>query len=95
MTPPRPGPGGSVPPPPDPDVSYEALPKRRRAELHERLADWLGREDGEVLPERDEIAGHHFEQAYRYLGAARTDRPPEVELAVRGAMRLASGGRRP
>jgi class 3 adenylate cyclase len=27
------------------DVTYEALPKRRRAELHERLADWLGRED--------------------------------------------------
>jgi hypothetical protein len=48
-------------------VTYEALPKRRRAELHERLADWLGRDDGGVLPEHDEIAGHHFEQAYRYL----------------------------
>ena len=76
------------------DVSYEALPKRRRAELHERLADWLGREDGEVRPERDEIAGHHFEQAYRYLEQLGRVGPREVELAMRGARRLASGGRR-
>ena len=76
------------------DVSYEALPKRRRAELHERLADWLGREDGEVRPERDEIAGHHFEQAYRYLEQLGRIGPREVELAMRGARRLASGGRR-
>src|SRR5512132_768055 len=76
------------------DVTYEALPKRRRAELHERLADWLGREDGEVLPEHDEIAGHHFEQAYRYLEQLGRVGPREVELAMRGARRLASGGRR-
>jgi tetratricopeptide (TPR) repeat protein len=76
------------------DVSYEALPKRRRAELHERLADWLGREDGEVRPESDEIAGHHFEQAYRYLEQLGRIGPREVELAIRGARRLASGGRR-
>jgi class 3 adenylate cyclase/tetratricopeptide (TPR) repeat protein len=76
------------------DVTYEALPKRRRAELHERLADWLGREDGGVLPEHDEIAGYHFEQAYRYLEQLGRVGPREVELAMRGARRLASGGRR-
>jgi class 3 adenylate cyclase/tetratricopeptide (TPR) repeat protein len=76
------------------DVTYEALPKRRRAELHERLADWLGREDGGVLPEHDEIAGHHFEQAYRYLEQLGRVGLREVELAIRGARRLASGGRR-
>jgi hypothetical protein len=73
------------------DVTYEALPKRRRAELHERLADWLGRDDGEELPEHDEIAGHHFEQAYRYLeqlGPGRRSWP------CGGATRLAGGGRR-
>jgi hypothetical protein len=32
------------------DVTYEALPKRRRAELHERLADWLGRDGGRCCP---------------------------------------------
>jgi class 3 adenylate cyclase/tetratricopeptide (TPR) repeat protein len=76
------------------DVTYEALPKRRRAELHERLADWLGRDHGEVLPEDDEIAGHHFEQAYRYLEQLGRVGPREAELARRAATRLASGGRR-
>jgi class 3 adenylate cyclase/tetratricopeptide (TPR) repeat protein len=76
------------------DVTYEALPKRRRAELHERLANWLGRDDGEVLPELDEIAGHHFEQAYRYLEQLGRVGPREAELAKRAATRLASGGRR-
>jgi tetratricopeptide (TPR) repeat protein len=76
------------------DVTYEALSKRRRAELHELLADWLGRDDGEVLPEHDEIVGHHFEQAYRYLEQLGRVGPREVELAMRGATRLASGGRR-
>jgi class 3 adenylate cyclase/tetratricopeptide (TPR) repeat protein len=76
------------------DVTYEALPKRRRAELHERLADWLGRDDGEVLPELDEIAGHHFEQAYRYLEQLGRVGPREAELAKRAATRLAGGGRR-
>jgi class 3 adenylate cyclase/tetratricopeptide (TPR) repeat protein len=76
------------------DVTYAALPKRRRAELHERLAGWLGRDDGEVLPEHDEIAGHHFEQAYRYLEQLGRVGPREVELARQGATRLAGGGRR-
>ncbi|HEX5879061.1 MAG TPA: adenylate/guanylate cyclase domain-containing protein [Actinomycetota bacterium] len=76
------------------DVTYEALPKRRRAELHERLAGWLGRDDRVALPEHDEIAGHHFEQAYRYLEQLGRVGPREVELARRGATRLASGGRR-
>jgi class 3 adenylate cyclase/tetratricopeptide (TPR) repeat protein len=76
------------------DVTYQALPKRRRAELHERLADWLGRDGAEALPEHDEIAGHHFEQAYRYLEQLGRVGPREVELAGRGARRLASGGRR-
>jgi class 3 adenylate cyclase/tetratricopeptide (TPR) repeat protein len=76
------------------DVTYQALPKRRRAQLHERLADWLGRDDGEELPEHDEIVGHHFEQAYRYYVQLGRVGPREVELARRGAARLAGGGRR-
>jgi tetratricopeptide (TPR) repeat protein len=47
-----------------------------------------------VLPEHDEIAGHHFEQAYRYLEQLGRVGLREVELAIRGARRLASGGRR-
>src|SRR5262249_11859774 len=39
------------------DVAYSGLPKAERAELHERLADWLV--DGS-----DEIVGYHLQQAY-------------------------------
>lgn len=45
------------------DVAYSSLPKAERAELHERLADWLDQQ-GEL----DELVGYHLEQAYR-LGA--------------------------
>ena len=42
------------------DAAYEAMPKELRAELHERLADWM---DGSGL---DELLAYHFEQAYRF-----------------------------
>jgi tetratricopeptide (TPR) repeat protein len=42
------------------DVAYASLPKAERAELHERLGDWLGDRG-----ERDELVGYHLEQAYR------------------------------
>jgi DNA-binding SARP family transcriptional activator/tetratricopeptide (TPR) repeat protein len=45
------------------DVAYASLPKAERAELHERLADWL-----DDRGEPDELVGYHLEQAY-YLGA--------------------------
>ncbi len=76
------------------DVTYEGLPKRRRAELHEQLADWLGRGDAAVLPEHDELAGYHFEQAYRYRVQLGRVGLREVELGRRGATRLAAGGGR-
>ena len=44
------------------DAAYESLPKEKRADLHERFAQWL-----EVaVPEVEEIRGYHLEQAYRY-----------------------------
>jgi class 3 adenylate cyclase/tetratricopeptide (TPR) repeat protein len=45
------------------DAAYAAVPKARRAELHEQFADWL--EQRGDAP--DEIVGHHLEQAYRFL----------------------------
>jgi len=46
------------------DAAYDTLPKRLRAELHERYADWLihaasGRDEFE------EFLGYHFEHAFR------------------------------
>ena len=69
------------------DVAYRGLPKRRRAELHERLAGWLA---AQPEPE-DEIVGYHLEQACRYRG--------ELGLGIDGAVaaeaaqRLASAAR--
>ena len=47
------------------DTAYEALPKAKRAELHERFASWL-EQRGSELVELDEIVGYHLEQAYAY-----------------------------
>ena len=52
------------------DAAYDAIPKRQRAALHERYADWLEARLGDDAP--DEVVGYHLEQAYRYgveLGA--------------------------
>jgi class 3 adenylate cyclase/tetratricopeptide (TPR) repeat protein len=72
------------------DAAYDALPKAKRAELHERFADWLeGRASDPA--ELDEILGYHLEQAARYkqeLGQ------PDSQLAERAGIRLAAAGRR-
>jgi len=43
------------------DAAYAGIPKRTRADLHERFAGWLEAHRG-----RDELRGYHLEQAYRY-----------------------------
>ncbi len=43
------------------DAAYAGIPKRTRADLHERFAGWLDLHDG-----ADELVGYHLEQAYRY-----------------------------
>jgi len=75
------------------DAAYEALPKRTRAELHERLARWLDGH-GDALVEREELVGYHLEQTYRYateLGAADAH---ALEAAARAADLLTVAGRR-
>jgi len=42
------------------------LPKRLRAELHERFADWLERTTGGGAGAQDEILGYHLAQAHDY-----------------------------
>jgi class 3 adenylate cyclase len=49
------------------DAAYEALPKRERADLHERFASWLERVAGERLTEYEAIIGYHLHQAFLYL----------------------------
>jgi class 3 adenylate cyclase len=70
------------------DAAYEAIPKRQRAALHERFADWLEARLGDDAP--NEVVGYHLEQAYRYraeLGA------PDASVGSRAAERLAAASR--
>ena len=75
-------------------VAYKAIPKRRRADLHERLAGWIERRSGDERSEVEEILAYHLEQACRCrreLGA--TDLGTQA-LADRTVGLLASCGRR-
>jgi DNA-binding SARP family transcriptional activator len=75
-------------------VAYEAIPKRRRADLHERLAGWIERRSRDELADVEEILAYHLEQACRCrreLGS--TDRGTQA-LAERAIGLLAACGRR-
>ena len=89
------------------DAAYQAIPKERRADLHEGFAAWIGRVGGERAEEQDEIVGYHLEQAFRYrqeLGPlddqARSARSSGLGPARRGGLPRArpprhAGGRQP
>jgi class 3 adenylate cyclase/tetratricopeptide (TPR) repeat protein len=76
------------------DASYERIPKRTRAELHEGHARWLERTAGDRVAEFEDVLAYHLEQAYRLradLGPVGED---GRELAARAGRLLAAGGRR-
>jgi class 3 adenylate cyclase/tetratricopeptide (TPR) repeat protein len=74
------------------DAAYNSIPKRSRADLHERFANWLESRLGGDAP--DEIIGYHLEQAHRYR--TELDQVDETAQALgrRAAQRLGAGGRR-
>jgi class 3 adenylate cyclase/predicted ATPase len=49
------------------DVAYESTPKQLRAELHERIADWLATVARGDVQELDEIVAYHLDRAHGYL----------------------------
>jgi class 3 adenylate cyclase/tetratricopeptide (TPR) repeat protein len=75
-------------------VAYERLPDDRRAELHERYADWLERETEDRRSQFDEIVGHHFFEAYRYTSRLEPGGAKAEELARRAGERYAAAGQR-
>jgi class 3 adenylate cyclase/tetratricopeptide (TPR) repeat protein len=74
------------------DVAYESMPKRARAELHERYADRLEAQAGERLTEYEVIVGYHLEQAFRLREQLGPVGAETQALGVRAGRRLASGG---
>jgi class 3 adenylate cyclase/tetratricopeptide (TPR) repeat protein len=75
-------------------VAYERLPDDRRAELHERYADWLERETEDRRSQFDEIVAHHFYEAYRYTRRLDPGGERVTELASRAGERYAAAGQR-
>ncbi len=75
------------------DAAYRGLLKNRRAELHERFADWVVRRLGDAAP-HDETIGWHLEQAHRNLAELGPIDPHGRELGERAARYLAAAGRR-
>jgi class 3 adenylate cyclase/predicted ATPase len=65
------------------EVAYESVPKKARATLHERLADWLESADEGAAILGTEVIGTQLEQAYR----ARSD------LGLRNARTRETGRR--
>jgi class 3 adenylate cyclase/tetratricopeptide (TPR) repeat protein len=75
-------------------VAYERMPDDRRAELHERYADWLERETEDRRSQFDEIVGHHFHEAFRYASKLDPGGGRTQELARRAGERYATAGQR-
>ena len=76
------------------DAAYQAIPKERRADLHEAFAGWIGRVGGERAEEVDEILGYHLEHAFRYRAALGPVNDQARSLATSASKRLAAAGRR-
>ena len=76
------------------DVAYRRLLKSDRAELHERIADWVDGGGQSDAADPDEVAARHVEAAYRYrcdlgMGDART-----ASLGLRAARSYLAAARR-
>jgi tetratricopeptide (TPR) repeat protein len=76
------------------DAVYEAIPKARRAQLHERVAVWLESWFADRLGEVEEIVGHHYEAAARYSSGLLSRTADANRLAALAVERLTSAGRR-
>ena len=76
------------------DAAYRSMLKERRAELHERFADWLTAGAGRAEAEHEELVGYHLEQAYRLLERLGPVGERGRELAKRAGRALASSSRR-
>jgi class 3 adenylate cyclase/tetratricopeptide (TPR) repeat protein len=76
------------------DAAYVAIPKKVRAELHERFATFIETSASARVTEIEEIIGYHFEQAFAYRAELAPVDDRAADLAARAAHRLAAAGRR-
>lgn len=67
------------------DVAYRRLLKSDRAELHERLADWVRERGADVAFDADELAARHLEAAHGYRSELGGTDAHTAELAMTAA----------
>ncbi len=75
------------------DAAYRRLLKNKRAELHERFADWVASRVSDAA-EHDETLGWHLEQAHAHLGELGPLDEHGRALGERASRHLAAAGRR-
>ncbi|HVR31671.1 MAG TPA: AAA family ATPase, partial [Acidimicrobiia bacterium] len=73
-------------------AAYRSIPREVRAELHERLAEWLELDTRRGHPEPEEVVGYHLEQAYENRRRLGLDDEHTRGLAVEAGQRLANAG---
>jgi class 3 adenylate cyclase/tetratricopeptide (TPR) repeat protein len=76
------------------DAVYGAIPKARRAVLHERAGDWMLSFTQERRGEAEEIVGYHFEAAARYHGELFGRAGDAERVAAKASEHLMEAGRR-
>jgi tetratricopeptide (TPR) repeat protein len=76
------------------ETVYGAAIERRRAQLHERYADWLSKLTGDPARQLEEVVGHHLERAYRLRVETGPESEVERHIAKKAAGKLGSAGRR-
>jgi class 3 adenylate cyclase/DNA-binding SARP family transcriptional activator len=76
------------------DAAYQGIPKAVRAEMHERLAEWIEVKTRDLAGEYEEIVGYHLEQAHRSLVELGPPTGQARALAARSAVLLSSAGER-
>jgi DNA-binding SARP family transcriptional activator len=76
------------------DEAYASLPKRRRARLHEQVADIIEAQTVERGVDASEAIGYHLESAHRAAHEVDPQSPELDRLAVRAAQQLGAAGRR-
>lgn len=76
------------------DVAYRRLLKSDRANLHERLADWVESGGQSVAFDADEMIARHLEAAHTYRTELGTVDEHTSDLALRSARHYATSARR-
>jgi len=75
------------------DSAYDSIPKRSRAELHQRFAAWMEERSIPGPLGYEAIHGYHLEQAFRYRAELSQVDDWARAVAARGGASLAAAGR--